>query len=701
MKLIGPQKNQVQSLGRHQSGLTAEAGKAQAIQTVTQGVSQSLETISSAAENILQVNSSRQEQQSGLLVQKEEHDFWEPWGGRDFIDVSELENSDFAHLVTDGMRLKGRIASAEVIPQMYTEHMNKALKNASKIIENDNVRSDWMVGANDTLLGRRQSVQTSANAQIDRQIFIDQKMNYDNLMDIDRPDLALIATEGMKGNPKIVEGLADEAHKGVETVRYEKFMLDNDLEGVIRSIEHLSQKPEDYQEQNGKLDAGERLAWRNELQRYWNSKVAGSDAAIKAEKRALQREIRMTEENTNGASSSADVDIALYERVKAWNKNHENELNVEELDLIAKIGFHGVNDTMLLKDRADRRKFIKDKKLKVQGFEADHLNEKLRASNESMTSLENTNFMKAAEKAGFFGGDGLVDVDFSAAPADLAESLGDRYNQFIRAQSNYGENLGEGIFNKDNIPTHAAIINGRSAMDKVQIFAAVNDRFGPNSMDVYRQLGTDGSAETFAVAGSIALEAPSMSEMIIIGEEYAKSPERDLSDVIAELKPKIEKEMAGVYGADFEWGSANQKAALYGYIGMAKDTTDLTTVDSAKGRLWFDKGIFEQTIDGITGGVIERDDVKFVAPRRGMTTDDFDDWANGLNPTELAKKYPNINQRTAERITSKIFSGDLKFIPRTRGEYLLQQSDGTFVSDNTGGTFKIEYDPDLKKPWKQ
>lgn len=704
MRLINPQRTGQQSMGRNDSSVTAEAGEASAVRTVTEGVSDTMTSLSGASEQILETNTRRQKQQSELYMQKVENEFWEDKGGRDFFDVSEIPE----HLVTEGMMMKGRVASAEVIPQMYADHIKESLPNASKIIENDNMRSEWFAGAEKIALGRQQNVQTSANATIEKQIFIDQKMNYDNYMDIDRPDMALRVAQEMTpraGMDKIVEDLQDGARKGAETVRYKTYMLEGDLEGVFRSIEFLetgaggSLDNDLYQEQYGQLNDTERLAWLNKLKIYVKGLKAGNTAKSKANARMLKREVKMVRKNSDdGSASDADADLELLSRVQIYNANNEDELNVQEADLILDIGFHGVNDTMLLMNAADRDKFAKDEKLKVPGFEKDSLNERLKKSNDAFTKKLNTNAMRAAEDAGFFGEEGLVQIDWNSSPEDLASALSKRYDQFNQMQANYGESIGDGIFDNDNVPSYSALIDGKTTMEKVAIFSTINKEFGRQSDGIYKQLGIEGNAKAFAVAGSIAVDNPSMSEMIMIGEEYARTPQRDLSSLRTALMPKISEYVGNAYGRDFKWGEANMEAAYYGYIGMAKDSTDLTTVDSAKGHLWFDKGIFEKVMESTTGGIVSYGDVKFVSPAPGVDSDTIETWAEGLSMDWLAKE--GLNHKDSVNISKGLATKNLSLVPVDKGTFYLMDKNGYYMGDGKGGTFKLRYDPEMPIEYK-
>ena len=682
MKLIGPQKNQVQSLGRHQSGLTAEAGKAQAIQTATQGVSNALQTVAGAAEDILATNTQRQKQQSELFMQKSDNDFWAQWGGKDFFDVSELPEE----VITDGMRTKGRIASAEVLPQMYKSFIDEELPKSSMIIENESMRNDWLATSRETALGRQQSIQTQANSQIERQIFIDQNINYNNEMDIDRPDVALRIAQEMKGKPEIVEGLKDDARKASETIRYKRAINDQNREMIDGSIKFLKQSSDAYKKGIGQLNIDERLAWQGKLQNTLDQMDAKSGAFKESEKRMLVREIRITSENAlNGNNSSIEDDLDLLNRVRVHNLRYDNELNDKEAELLVKIKFDGFNDSMLTLPRDKRNDFADNIQVaSMEQFEIDQLRGRLTKSNESQTSLENSDFMEAFRKAG----NELTPINFGSNPNELSAQLGKRFDQFRIAQGQYGDGLGEGIFTKDEAESFSAILNEMGSEDKIGILFAIGNEFQQDSANVFEQLGTDGTAKSFAVAGVISSEGMgAMAVHILNGDDYRKDPQQNLRELDYAMDEELFKSIGNAYGYN-NYGASVQEAIKSAYISMARPTTDLTEIDNGG---WFSEDLYAKAVEGVTGGIFEYNGRKIATPKRGMTQKNFDKWIDTIS-TEYIDQLGGVKNGTSLELSDAFRNNEVHLEPVGQGQFVIRQKNGEPLRKKDDSYFILIYD---------
>lgn len=688
MKLQGPVRTQQQSLGRHNVNVTAEAGKVAGIRTATQGVTSGLNQLARASDEINQINSQRQSQQSGLFAQKTESDFWNQWGGKEFFDVSELPEE----VITEGMQVKGRIASAEVLPLMYKNHMEAALPEASKIIENENVRKNWLTTANESLLARHTKIQTKANSNIERQIFEDQKINYTNAIEQRRPDVALQIANDMNGSPTEVTEFKRKARETSETIVYEDQIITQDVDGMTKSVEHLRQEHDAYIKKNGQLDDTMRMAWISKLENQLGNIARTNSSIDKSQIESLKREISVTTSSSNKGKAVDPIIFAdLVKRADDANIKNDGNLTAEIETLKLAAAFADLVNRQNKGNRDERLAFINkvSQDSGAKSFEVDKMVLDLQTANDVQTRAENSDMLKSAVDSEAVSS--LVPVSVEGGnPQQIAEQLVVRKEQHDALEARYG--VSQGYLTKDEVEKLSSQYNTKNPTEQLKFLKATSATLGKDAINLYGQMETNGGG-TMAIAGNIVLNGnESQAQVLLRGAEFRRESGENVKVLKDSVYLELESSLGRAYWNNASYNKNVHSAVLDTYIGYvlqeggSKD--DLITVDS---------DLYDKAINAVTGGMLDWNGSVTPAPEYGMKQDQFETWIETISPKEIELNGgiagPDganfINRFKDEEFSLEEYG--------SQGNYVIRRDDGTYIQNREGNIFNLKYRSDYDR----
>ena len=695
MKLIGPQTIQVQSLGRHQTGLTAEAGKAEAIGRITEGVSRTLGTLAGVSEDILMTNSKRQNEKRQLYNQKEESDFWEENGGVEFFDVDDIPSD----VVTEGMRIGGRVASAEVLPQMYENHMRDAMERSSLIIENKKIRDDYMAQDSEVFEGRLQNIRDQAAGQIAKQNLLDQNINRKNAIENKRPDVARTITNQMDISDDERKFLHIEEDVEAEILVYEDLLLESRLKRpeINTAIEYLSRENIVYREDNGNLDSTSQLAWRNKLM----SELARLDRVDKASESADSELIRSrikaaTANNLSGKLNSPDdltrmmLEIDLHparDKLKAEKLEllHASIFN-DNAVMMSQLDEKGVNDYVRYGKSDLPSPYDEQLKIRLRDFASKHVK-----------NLKN-DMMQTAVDVGFIKHPVFVDVE-NGSPFEIARQIAQTRSQHDMAFQNFNES--QGYLTKTQSSSLSARYNNMPVDDQMEFLGAVSAVLGRDSNIVFDQLRIDGTSSAQAIAGEAYVAGDiTGSKFILSGDNIRKHKSVELKDLELDLDGYFMKEVGRAFSGNPSHYEAVKDSFKSAYIGLADARgVDFDNIKSESSFFIFTWGspIVEKALVIATGGIIEQSDVKISSPLRGMPQSQWDLWLGELHSKSI-DAMGGVNGISSleflDRIRSSKYSLDDTDNP---GEYAVLDEDNMPIMNKDGKLFIFKYDAEYPK----
>jgi hypothetical protein len=698
MKIVGGNKQQVQSLGRHSVGNTGFEGEAKLAGTIG-------DTLSGLASQMSDIIDNRQQQKADLLMQKEDNDFWNQWGGKDFFDVSELPSE----VVTKGMEITGRIPSSEVLPKMYEQFINEQMERASGIIELPGSKSKWIANKQEIALARLTKIQVSANATIEKQIFEDQKLNAQNAIDNGRPDIALQIYNNIDGSESEVKELKQRARQSAEENVYRDMITEGRVKDMKTSLSHLTQSMEKYKSSNGELDPQPRMVWASKLKSELARLDQEKNAVNKYEEERLRRDIGVTQNNAlKGMETDPEFLSKLYNRAFTANEKLGGKLTKEILDLQAAIAHAGVVNTNNKFDRTMRQNRINA--IPENTPELQQQKRWLQTSHDSQTSLENNDLMKAAREAGAFGPKGVVPINPKLPAEQFAQQIAARHKQFKIVEANY-KLTGQGIFEKDEAIQVTSEFNKKTVTDQMKFLTANAMALGGDATIIYQQLTKDGNATSLSIAGLSVLNGQKAGAVNILhGAKYRQENGKEINDIVVMLRDKAENELGNAFLNKPKKRKATVEAIIDGYIGRAvQDGKGLTSVDTG-GFFSFatgSEGIFGESLNIATGGLLENQagGGKFSSPHFGMQQKSWDHWLERLEPDYFDNQggIQGLQSTDVKNRLSDVglFAKDYYFVDADKpNTYIIMNEDGVplamekdFDGREAGSVFIFKYDP--------
>lgn len=623
MKLAPPNRQAVQSLGRHSvgnTGLEGEVALTKAITTVGEDL----------AYQATEVIDKRQQQKASLHMQKADQAFWEKWGGRDFFNVNELPGD----VVTEGMQLEGRIASAEVLPMMYEDHIKTSMGDASKIIELNGSRTRWQTDSGITASNRLSRVQVSAAKSIDAQILKDQTINFKQAIKDRRPEVAYQIAKDLNAPDEVREEYMQVAKQESEIVTYTDMITEGRVVKMKEASDYLGQPHEDYHANNGDLSPAKRLEWKSKLDGELDRLAREAVSKDKTYEAGLRHRIAQQKElSEKGYAIDMGTLSDLSEEIARVNINGKYE--AARLDLVDAALYGDNVNRMNKRNPTDRLQFINS----VRNSEAipqltkDLLVKDLMAANTMLTADLNSDFMGAAEKAGAFGPRGLSPIDVTGNPTMLANQLAVRAQQYAGAQQNYGAELGGGMLPVEEAKQIATQIKQMTTRQQLSVISSVHQS-EVNPVEFFQQVGKDGNAGTFAIAG-IAMGGGSIhaAETMLDGRKWRMTNGKDLSTVNSLLDAEIFKELGNAYINQPEKYRAVVEATKDAYYGGRQSAMDFSATS-------IDDDDLALAIRQSTGGLWTHAGKNLPVPEYGMALDVMPRWIQDTDWENFKGKSP-------------------------------------------------------------
>jgi len=669
MQIKIPARQQVQSLGRQRF-----QGKSTSTAESITALGSSLVSSAATAQGM---KTNRQKQQASLFSQKKEAMISEANSGKEFYNVDELP-SEF---VTEGMRIKGRVMSAEVFPQMYDAEMEKSINEASLIIEDSSARSDWLSSAKIIKDTKSSGIQEKANKAISKQIVNDQKFNYDNAMSSGDPSLAISIAKEMNLPGPEKKSIVLKAEKRLETDMYSDFMSESDMEGIDQSIANLSDG-KGYESGGGKLNPNEKVLWKHKLMAEKVRIQGTSDAAAVAAKKMITKEVQVVTSNLlKGYASNPDSLMDLADRAQAIGTS---PALVE--DMTSAFIFATTNDFQN-KNPARERVANMDRLSNQAGmpeFRQTQLKDRLLKSHIAQTEAEQSDLMKSASDAGFIDLSPLNATD----PGTFASQLKDRFDQMSMVQNRY-EVFNDKMLTKSEAQSLSGVINSLPASKQVPYLAAISSALGEDATDFYQQLALDGGATSLAVAGITATKGlPSQAEAILMGNEYRRQNKDEVVEVKKSLSLNLNKDIGSAFYNSPGMQRAIKDATLDAYIYYSLKSGN--PLDS------FDSDIFDMALVASTGGMVSYGSQKVQAPVYGMKSDGLSKWIDFVDSSYI-DDLGGIDGLKSSTFTKELRDGNFKLIGAGYGKYYITRMNGTHLKNaRDGGAFILKYDSDAK-----
>lgn len=687
MKINGPLSSPVQSLGRRT--ITGREGDVDRITGLTSAGTSIADSLYKYKKEQDAIQLKRQRQQYGLKNQKDESSFWNQYGGKEFFNVEDLPEG----VVTEGMKIKGRVPSAEVLPKMYNDYMSKSIKENSLIIEDESGRNSSFSDMKEKLLAKHSQIQVRANKSISKQIFSDQKINIQNAMNERRPDVALSILKDMEGSPSELREIKESVMAGTEIISYQDYITEGNIDKMKESLAYLSQPAADY-EKSGNLDPAPRGVWKHKLELEIKRSEKESTFVNKAFKENLRYRIQTIRNNSeSGKVASAETLLPLFNDIKLANEKTGGEFIKEQLELDDSIKLSQGVDYQNQLSSIERDNFADN--LTMPGF-TEERNQKLQlglqAANEAKTAMENTNFMQSLSDSGVLGEDGLIPLDVRMDGDTWGNSIANRMVQMEVGQSQFGENLGGGPLTNEEAKRFSKQLSSMSPTKQQTILASTAKTMGPKSIMLFKQIAKSGDARTFSLAG-MAIERGFVSnaETMLEGRKFIKENGDELKTIKLEIGYKLPKSLKNAYVNQPSKRAAVKEAIYSAYVGLNKNSADFNRLDNET---------YEKAIDIATGGLFEFGGRTVPVPEYGMEPEIMTGWLDTINSKFIDRIKPPVGM-TSETFIKEFRDGGYAIEPGIEtGTYIvLRAYDDSWVplEKEGGGSYILPYDQSAER----
>lgn len=680
VKIVGANRGSVQSMGRQEN-----------LPKYKNFTGEKVGAIVNALDEAGQILSKRTKQKADLFMQKQESSFWKKYGGREFFDVSELPDD----IVTEGMKVEGKIASSRVIPEMYNAMVNSGMSEASKMIFLPNDRTEWREEKSKLASAKMDNLNINAAQRLEKQILEDQFFNYDNAREARQVDLQREIVKGMNTDKTTKDKLLLQADQDSEIIKYENSISEGDIESMKGSLEELSKRYDSYKGSGGNLDSTRKLLWQQKLNREIGRLKGESAAVSKYWKEQVRYRLKTNSDNmAKGLRSSPETLSNLKKDLVVLNESTKGEFTQELLELDDQINESVVFDELNLMSRDKRSSSIESIETKnnkgIKETKINRLKRGLRSANDSFTSLENKDAMKAWNQAGAFGPKGMSDVSMellSVDPRVWANNLRTRNAQFETQQQNYGLGLGQGMLTSREAEVHSALFNSLSPTKQMVILEATVSGLGDKSNLYFKQITAKGEARTFSRAGAALVGGNKQGANVLLeGMKYRK----DNFDEVKEIKKNVDFQIQSSLGNSYVNQPANRAAikdAIFdAYIGLKKN-------EGPSGFLTLDQDAYDKAVNISTGGLFEHGGKTLPVPVYGMSSDDMDTWIRTTDLRYIERTSGKPFGQETKKFWDDFQDGNYTLEQSVKsGEYIVLNNDGIPLEKQEGGLYTIIYD---------
>jgi len=277
------------------------------------------------------------------------------------------------------------------------------------------------------------------------------------------------------------------------------------------------------------------------------------------------------------------------------------------------------------------------------------------------------------------------------------EAIKNRILQYRTAQDHYGTTGGSPLTAQETDQLVNALDDTEtSATNKMVLLSNLVEGFGDASTDLFENMFNK-SAPEYIVVGELINEArtSNISGLLRVGENILlgmESIEKGLVEVDPDLKDQIRMAFGEAANENPDYTQMILQSTLALYMQRNKgNTEDIANVDDE----------IERALTDITGGILEFNNRKFIAPDRTIGQDAFDKNIEELTRNDLnAMGGVHLNSYSAATALEKIQKDGL-FVSVGQGKYTIIIDDGPppeYLKNKFFETFIFNYDTEHGKP---
>jgi len=314
--------------------------------------------------------------------------------------------------------------------------------------------------------------------------------------------------------------------------------------------------------------------------------------------------------------------------------------------------------------------------------------ERMKSIYADTTSRMETDILSLAVEHGIIGkgeDGGLPLISFGDANA-----IKDRILQYRKAQDHYGTTGGSPLTELESTELVKLLSDPEtSALSKMNLLSIITEGFGDASTDLFEDL-FDKAAPEYIMVGELINESTASGNvrLLNIGENILLGMEaidKGIVDVNPDLKGVILNTLGDAAGGNPDYTQMVIESAMALYVNEHKGNTDVT-VDMEKE--------VEKYITQLTGGVLEINGTKIIAPKRGIDENMFEKRLDELRRNDLnAMGGVDLNRYDIDEALEMVQDG--RFVSVGQGKYAIVIDEGPpaeLLKNKYQETFEFNYD---------
>lgn len=218
-------------------------------------------------------------------------------------------------------------------------------------------------------------------------------------------------------------------------------------------------------------------------------------------------------------------------------------------------------------------------------------------------------------------------VELPAATGDARADLAARAEAARKASAYLGRPVPG--FTTTELETIAEKYSKGSLDDRAALLFSLTDTHGQRqAATVFEALDKQGHS-SMALAGALTLEAPDAARLVIRGQRALdEGGKANLVPKDADVRGDLSDLLGNAYGIGTKSRATVESGIMAAYAALSAEAGDQSgDLDSAR---------LQAAVNAVTGGIVEYGGMRFPAPKRGVTQDRFEQWADALTADDFS-----------------------------------------------------------------
>lgn len=404
---------------------------------------------------------------------------------------------------------------------------------------------------------------------------------------------------------------------------------------------------------SGVLSEKERHTWITRLESGMKNINSARDAQTKAGIASLKRSIRKTSKLVADGEvldpTVLNTAIEDVEQLRTLDPASDIVLDFDEA--LSMYSFSTEYQGQSLLDQADQLSVLSSDR-SIEGIAR---YKRAQAIHKTANEHLSTDSMSYAERVGFFKPGHVL-------PAPESE-------QFVDAlrERDWADRRIEQHFGKSSGPLRGIEVELLADYDgdPVELGDRVYEAMGDRAQVFWGQVLKSGMGARY-VAGEIAsrtdIDADMTARRVLAGGSYRKELEWTEGNY-RQLRLEAGEHIGQAFGADMATRNAYLSAATDHYIAQVVRRGESQHLQPSTYGLNVDRDTLRDSVEAVTGGVVEWEGVTMLAPEPGVSTDQFEGWVESLKADDL----PYVRQASRDELLERIQSGDIQLRQSSQG----------------------------------